>query len=50
MGLRWLLTATFHLEHHLTDYQLRDTVSGMTGKIGSHTPVGVSATFSYRFR
>ncbi len=49
MGPRWLFTATFHLEYHLTDYQLRDSVTGATGKIGSHTPVGASAAFSYRF-
>jgi len=49
LGQRWSFAATFHLDHHLTDYQIRDTVSGATGKIGSHTPVGVSATFSYRF-
>ena len=48
-GERWSFAATFHLEHHLTDYKLRDTVSGATGKIGSHTPVGASATLSYRF-
>ena len=49
LGERWSFTATFHLEHHLTDYKIRETVSGATGKIGSHTPVGASATFSYRF-
>ncbi|HSG63678.1 MAG TPA: hypothetical protein VLD39_01695 [Gammaproteobacteria bacterium] len=49
LGNQWIFSATFHLEHHLTDYRLVDRVSGATGKIGSHTPVGVSATFSYRF-
>jgi hypothetical protein len=49
LGERWLFAATLHLEHHLTDYQIRDSVSGLTGKIGSHTPIGASATFSYRF-
>jgi len=49
LGEKWTFTATFHLEHHLTDYEITDTVSGATGKIGSHTPVGLSATLSYRF-
>ena len=49
MSLHWSFSTTFHLEHHLTDYQLRDTVSGATGKIGSHTPVGASVEFAYRF-
>jgi len=49
LGESWVFTTTFHLEHHLTDYRIMDTVSGATGKIGSHTPVGWSATFSYRF-
>jgi len=49
LGENWALTATFHLEHHLTDYKFVDTVSGATGEIGSHTPVGASVTISYRF-
>jgi hypothetical protein len=49
IGERWAFTGTFHLEHHLTDYKIRDTVSGATGTIGAHTPVGFSATISYRF-
>jgi len=49
LGERWMFTGTFHLEHHLTDYKFQDTVSGLSGKIGSHTPVGLSALFSYRF-
>jgi len=49
LGDKWTFAATFHLEHHLTDYEIRDTVSGATGKIGAHTPVGLSATFGYRF-
>ena len=40
---------TFHLEHHLTDYKIADTVSGTTGKIGAHSPIGASVTLSYRF-
>ena len=49
LGENWTFAATFHLEHHLTDYKLRDTAFGATGKIGSHTPVGLSGAFSYRF-
>lgn len=49
LGDRWAFTGTFHLEHHLTDYKITDTISGASGKIGPHTPVGLSATFSYRF-
>jgi len=49
LGDNWAIATTFHLEHHLTDYKITDTVSGATGKIGSHTPVGVSVTLNYRF-
>jgi hypothetical protein len=49
IGKTWTFAAAFHLEHHLTDYAITDTDSGATGKIGSHTPVGLSATFSFRF-
>ena len=49
IGARWSFAATFHLEHHLTDYKIQDTVTGTTGTIGSHSPVGASVTFSYRF-
>lgn len=45
------LTVEFsaHIEHHRTDYQLTDRVSGATGKIGSQTPKGFSLGFSYHF-
>ena len=49
LGENWALAGTFHLEHHLTDYKLTDTVSGATGKIGAHSPIGASVTLSYRF-
>ena len=49
LGDNWTLTGTFHLEHHFTDYMIRDTVSGAVAKIESHTPVGLSLTFGYRF-
>ena len=49
MGENWALVGTFHLEHHFTDYKITDTVSGATGKIGAHSPIGASVTLSYRF-
>ena len=49
LGENWALAGTFHLEHHLTDYKITDTVSGVTGKIGAHSPIGASVTLSYRF-
>ena len=49
LGENWALAGTFHLEHHLTDYKIADTVSGTTGKIGAHSPIGASVTLSYRF-
>jgi len=49
MGENWMFSAGFHLEYHLTDYKFVDTVSGAMGKIGSHTPVGATVLFSYRF-
>lgn len=49
LGAHWALTGTIHLEHHLTDYKITDTVSGATGKIGSHSPIGASILLSYQF-
>ena len=43
------LDISAHIEHHATDYELMDTVSGATGKIGSQTPKGFSLGFSYHF-
>jgi hypothetical protein len=37
LGERWAFDATFTLEHHTTDYQLVDLVSGARGSIGSHS-------------
>ena len=47
IGSNLLFEATGHVEHHFTDYQLTDRVSGATGKIGSHTPLGVSLMLAY---
>lgn len=49
VGENWSFIATFHLENHATDYKLTDRVSGTTGTIGSHSPVGISFTMGYRF-
>jgi hypothetical protein len=48
-GESFFLEGALHLEHHLTDYDLVDRVSGRTGQIGSQTPWGVSIGVSYRF-
>jgi hypothetical protein len=47
MGARWMLEGALHLEQHFSNYELQDRVSGATGKIGPHTPVGLSFGFSY---
>jgi hypothetical protein len=49
VGERWLLDATFTFEHHTTDYELVDRVSGARGSIGSHSPYGIALGASYRF-
>ena len=49
LGVNWAFTTTFHLEHHLTDYQITDNVSRTTGSIGSHSPKGASFALTYRF-
>jgi hypothetical protein len=48
-GRHWALEADVTLEHHTTDYQLTDVVSGATGSIGSQTPYGVTLGVSYGF-
>jgi hypothetical protein len=48
-GRHWALEAAVTLEHHTTDYQLVDVVSGATGSIGSQTPYGLSLGVSYGF-
>jgi hypothetical protein len=49
LGTNWAIDGTLHLEHHSTDYQLVDRVSGATGEVGSQTPWGASFGLSYRF-
>jgi opacity protein-like surface antigen len=49
VGKDWLLDATFTFEHHDTNYQLLDRISGARGSIGSHSPYGIALGASYRF-
>lgn len=46
----WALEGALTLQHHTTDYQLTDLVSGATGSIGSQTPYGVTLGISYGFQ
>ena len=48
-GEHWALEATLTLQHHTTDYQLTDLVSGATGSIASQTPYGLTLGISYGF-
>lgn len=45
----WRLEGAAHIQHHFSDYKLVDTVSGQTGTIGSHTPVGAAIGINYQF-
>lgn len=49
LGLRWLLDTSLTIEHHDTQYQLNDPVSGAIGTIGSQSVYGISIGVSYRF-
>ncbi len=49
LGEHWSLETRFTVEHHATDYQLVDLVSGARGSIGSHTPYGITIGLGYRF-
>ena len=49
LGEKWVLAPALHLEHHLTDYKITDTVSGATGTIGAQSPFSANITLSYRF-
>ena len=49
LGDRWSLETTFTIEHHGTDYELVDVVSGARGSAGSHSPYGIGIGVSYRF-
>jgi hypothetical protein len=46
---RWAVDGALHLEHHSTDYELVDRISGRTGTVSSQTPWGASIGLSYRF-
>lgn len=46
VGERWRIEVALLAQHHFTDYKVRDTVSGLTGSIGSQTPLGISLGFS----
>ncbi|MEX2124652.1 MAG: hypothetical protein WD795_12235 [Woeseia sp.] len=48
-GENWALDAALTIQHHTTDYQLVDLVSGATGSIGSQTPFGLTLGISYAF-
>jgi hypothetical protein len=49
LGQRWAFDTTFTVEHHTTDYELVDLVSGARGSIGSQSPYGIALGVSYRF-
>jgi len=48
-GQRWLLDTSLTFEHHDTDYQLTDLVSGASGTIGSQSVYGIAIGVNYRF-
>ena len=50
LGERWALEAALTIQHHLTDYQLVDLVSGATGSIGSQSPYGLTLGVSFEFQ
>lgn len=49
IGARWVVDGTLHVEHHATDYELVDRVSGRRGTVSSQTPWGATLGVSYRF-
>ena len=49
LGARWAFETTFTVEHHTTDYELVDRVSGARGTIEAHSPYGIAIGVSYRF-
>jgi hypothetical protein len=49
LGERWALVTTFTIEHHSTDYQLVDRVSGASASIDSQSPYGITIGVSYGF-
>ena len=49
LAQRWLFDATLTVEHHDTNYELVDSVSGARGTIGAQTAYGIAVGVSYRF-
>jgi hypothetical protein len=49
LGQRWLLDTSLTIEHHDTDYQLTDRLSGARGVIGSQWVYGIAIGVSYGF-
>jgi hypothetical protein len=49
LGRHWAVDAALTFEHHSTDYQLTDVVSGARGSIGAQSPYGLALGVSYRF-
>jgi hypothetical protein len=49
LGARWTLETTFTVEHHTTEYELVDQISGARGTIGAQSPYGIAIGVSYRF-
>jgi len=45
----WRIELAALAQYHFTDYKLTDKVSGSTGSIGAHVPIGVNFGISYRF-
>jgi len=50
LGEHWSLEGALTIQHHMTDYQLVDLVSGATGSIGSQTPYGLTLGVSFEFQ
>ncbi len=49
LGARWAFETTFTVEHHTTDYELVDRISGARGTIEAQSPYGIAIGVSYRF-
>jgi hypothetical protein len=45
----WFLEAVLHAQHHFTDYDITDRVSGNTAEIDAQTLFGASFLVGYRF-
>ena len=48
LGERWMLDAALTFEHHTTDYEIVDRVSGSRGTIGSQSPYGITIGLSFK--